>query len=156
MNQNYDPTTLLYLIEKCPQAVSCKCRDDQYPIHKAINSKYSHEVITKLADVYEDGLKEVFHNQLPLHIALDKKYDSSTLLYLVKKYPQSASSKYKCGQFPIHKAIEKNCSVEVITKITEYYKKGLYKRFNGDLPIHVAISNRYDSAILICLVENSL
>jgi hypothetical protein len=63
--------------------------------------------------------------------------------------------KSQCGQYPIHKTVETKRSVEVITKITEEYKEGLNKCFNGDLPINVAINNHNYIATILFLVAMS-
>ena len=148
MNQNYDCKAILYLIEKCPLSAGKKSQCGQYPIHKAVESKLSVEVITKITEDYKDGLNKTFKGDLPLHVAIKLHYDIALLETFVKKSPQSLLAKSQCGHYPIellvihdypHDAIcvllnnhKDGMKLFQCSKLTQYYKdmlscfKGMY------------------------------
>ena len=116
IEKDHPSNIILLILDAYPEAAKVKLSDGWYPIHKAVEKKCSLEVITKLDEVFEDGLVEGFEGKL---------------LYDIDKYPQFASQEYSNGQYLIHKALGKKLSFEVIKKIVSAYEDGLSKEFKA-------------------------
>jgi hypothetical protein len=138
IKEDHPSDIILLILDAYPEAAKVKDSDGWYPIHKAVEKKCSLEVITKLDEVFEDGLLEIFKGKL---------------LYDIEKYPQFATQEYSNGQYLIHKAIGKKLSFEVIKKIVNAHEDGLSKEFQGDLPLHIAMNQNYDCRAILYLIE---
>ena len=115
----------MLILDAYPDAAKVKHSDGWYPIHKAIEKKCSLEVITKLIDVYEDGLSKEFKGDLPLHIAMNQNYDCKAILYLIEKYPQSMTVTNQLGQYPIELLMANKYPTYIVCQCLHVFRESM-------------------------------
>lgn len=108
------------LIDACPDAVKVKDRHYRYPLHIALESGASEEVVRLLLDANTDD-EALFTPskrllRLPLHIACDSGCDLEVIRLLLKKTKDISylRSKTKMGSTPLHLAITKKVDYKII------------------------------------------
>ena len=131
------------LIDEYPSLVSKKDKFDRFPLHIAVDSKASIDVIKLLlnADKAIGNFPTKHLRMLPLHIALKRGwYDSleGVLRELLAADDRGLNiySRTAIGRLPLHIAIEKKLPTRVIKMFLN--TDTVHVKFNGRLPIHIA------------------
>ena len=132
-----------HMLEKYPQAAREKDEYCRYPLHIAVDSGASADVVKLLLDADKAiGNFPTNHNRwLPLHIALNRGCND-TIEDVVKELldadeaGSNIQSKTAIGRLPLHIALEKKLPTGVIKLLLR--KETVYERFSGKLPIHIA------------------
>ena len=97
-------------------------RDKLTPIHNALESGKSDEIVKILIYSYLPWVKKRVYDLLPLHIALKKQYSFDIINTLLEVYPESINEKGKDIEnnnkyellLPLQFAIKYNCSEDII------------------------------------------
>jgi hypothetical protein len=97
-------------------------RDKLTPIHNALESSKSDEIVKILIYSYLPWVKKRVYDLLPLHIALKEQYSFDIINTLVEVYPESINEKGKDLEnnnkyellLPLQFAIKYNCSEDII------------------------------------------
>ena len=108
------------LIDACPDAVIARDRHHRYPLHIALESGASADVIRLLLDANADDKAILTPTKrllrLPLHIACSSGCDFEVFQLLLKKAKHNAhlSSKTKMGATPLQLAVERKLDHKII------------------------------------------
>jgi len=114
-NKSFVVHSFRVLLEKYPEAVRMYDKNDDFPLHLAIKSGQTSEVIQFLIEQWEEGVQKKNNaGDLPLHSAIKSGQPSEVIILLAEQYPAALEIPNDNGELPLHAAIESVQSSEVI------------------------------------------
>jgi ankyrin repeat protein len=115
---------------------------DILPIHQACKSEgCTIDFFESLLWAYPESisLPESGFKRLPLSIAIRSRQSDDVILFLLEKYPDSASTQDLFGRVSLHYAISNHSSMDVIRRLLSVCPSASYAEDNlGWTPLHVA------------------
>jgi len=126
---------------------------DQVPLHMALESNPKAEIIDKLIDAWEGGVREVDEDGvLPLHKLLDDTKNSSTVQALTKRVItlyQGAARVKSHDKLPLHICLEQAHPFRIIEAVLGAYRCGAaVPRKDGKLPLHIAVEGNLETRVV--------
>jgi len=115
--------TVRYLIRYDPTALQAADARGRLPLHMLLLEKVSVplDLIEWIIDLYPDALSRVSDfGMTPLHLACQNRSSFEVVRHLYDRYPEALSAPF--APTPLHIAMMKNCSPNVIEFLTANYK----------------------------------
>lgn len=140
------------------QAVETQIRDGAYPLHMAIASKASKNVIEMLMREAPDVLRMTNkYGETPLHVALASDTDTETvelLLHMKEDIDALKKAEKRHGNLPLHLAASRGCTDGVaVLLMTEYPAAAGEANAEGKTPLDLARELGHCSEDFLHLLE---
>jgi len=104
----HSPSVTRYLINASPQSVQFQNKDLHLPLHYALETRQTDEVIQMLVECWPKSLLVSTNaGNLPLHLACSY-HSPAVIRHLVSSAPQAVHVKNKCLRLPLHNALERD------------------------------------------------
>jgi ankyrin repeat protein len=101
------------------------------------------------------SLKDI--NNIPLHKELKNRVPSIQVIReILQEFPDSAKTQFHDGELPLHVALERNCTVDILRVLIDAYPTALEvrsRRYGENLPLHVACKNNHSVDVISLLIE---
>jgi ankyrin repeat protein len=146
------------MVDRRFQAAETQIRDGAYPLHMAIASKASRNIIEMLMREAPDVLGMTNkYGETPLHVALSCIADTETvelLLHMKEDIDALKKAEKRHGKLPLHLAAIRGCSDGVaVLLLTEYPAAAGVANAKGKTPLDLALELGHCSNDFLHLLE---
>ena len=148
------------LIDINPLACNKSSDKGYLPIHLALKSKSSMDVLYALIDAFPVGLEKLTENgDTALHIALDNNANRSVIHLILEKCPTLIFKPNDFGNLPLHCALlneKKRCSEDIIQMLLKFWPQSpSFQNKMGDSPLHCAVKRANSLKIVELLLDGN-
>ena len=134
--------------------------DGNTPLHLAVENGLDIDIITLLASgkggENAKGMQNKYDGNTPLHLAViyenEKKLDKNIITLLASEKAKITINDY--GNTPLHIAVEKGSSPDIITLLASENAKSMKNNSGGNTPLHLAVLKKKLDIDIITLLAS--
>jgi len=152
-----------HIIRAWPSAVIEPDEYGRYPLHLALQSNGSSEVIKSLLDADESKItvhkSTKYLGRLPIHIACDRHASVDVLQLLLEVDTSTVHKRSAVGHLPLHLAILNKASYQFVKVLIDadtaedFRMSTIFQVSNGMIPLHIACWNDSSDDIISLLLD---
>ena len=119
--------------------------DGTLPLHVAVASGASLEVLETLLEAHPDGVREADgEGLLPLHLALEHSAPDETVLGLLRAWPEACTIRDgDSAALPLHIAVQSHASARLLRALLAAHPEAVrLGDGDGTLPLHMALEHQ--------------